>query len=134
MPVGAVDSNLPDPILALIEQHKATRAAFLAACEEHSSGRKHKGDADFEKNVVDRLCGEANGRLKALLVTAPTSFAGLDALIRHLLDCETTEEQVFYVDIEEFEERYPVANSAGLALLHSLVRSLDMIANRAKAS
>jgi hypothetical protein len=88
IPVAAT-AMIPDPIYAAIERHKALNAAFRRALTGMGRFEKMNGWADSPERDVWRereieTCDAERGACDEMIATAPTTLAGLLALLRYV--------------------------------------------------
>ena len=78
----------PDPIYAAIEERKKAMAAF-------EIGRPHSDD------VVDQLSASNVEATRRMFRTAPTTVAGLTALVSYVRDCESSGDDILELCMDD---------------------------------
>lgn len=84
--VPALASIAGDPIFAAIERHRAAYVVRMEKCQIQSETADYDpANADIVA-AADDACDEASAAANALLVTPPTTMAGILALLQYVED------------------------------------------------
>jgi hypothetical protein len=77
LPALSLPALARDPIFAAIDARKATFAVFKAA--------------DSDDELSSDACGKDADAIRVMVHTVPTTLAGLLALVRYVVECETAD-------------------------------------------
>jgi len=88
--IGSVASTLRDPIFTAIARHKAAHDALYATrfAVDDVMYNPEREVSDAEWDAYDRAHTKEDEAFDELIAGAPTTFAGMRAIIRHLMDLD----------------------------------------------
>jgi hypothetical protein len=102
-----------DPIFAAIEDHRIKDAAFRVAYQDESA----------ENNATVAAAGKVEAAAaRTMLLTVPTTLAGIAARVSHVADCESAGDDILSLVMDSED-----GNGAAAALLQTLNAGLSQV-------
>ncbi len=118
LPAGAAT---PDPVFAMIERHRELSAAFDVAVKNADNLEEHPEQESLDA-IVDDTSDALLDHADALIITEPTTVAGIAAVMRYFASLEDWQEPR---DSEEWETSDGASVNWHQAFLDTLANALQ---------